>query len=150
MSNACRIRGRNVSIRIHDSGGTEFNLTGTANDFSITLGTALLDSTTYGDGTETGVAGTETYTVTFSGYWAGSGADSTASKLMALNGASQGTWFNCAPAGSTAGCADAVLQYSGCVNLENLTYNHPRNNLATYSFTLKPRSGSLTVVTASW
>jgi hypothetical protein len=147
MSNASKMRGRNVSFRLQDTTGACFTLTGTGNDFALTYAAALLDSGGYGDCTETTLADMMTYTVTFSGYWAGSGADSTASKLMALVGASQGTWFQCSPGGS----ADAtVFNYSGSVNIENLTCNHPRNNLATYSFTLKPRTGSLVLATGAW
>ena len=149
MANTNHIRGRNCSFQMHDSAGTAFTLTGDGNSFTLSYSAALLDTTTYGDDTVTNFPDIKDYTISFSGFANLKGGES-ACKLAALVAASVGTYFRCAPAGSLACACGACPSYSGSVHIESMDLDFPADNMCTYSFTLRPRTGALTFSSGSW
>lgn len=147
MASGSHIRGRDASFRMEDAAGASFGLTGHGNEWTLTHSANLEDATAFGDSTMTTMPVIQDYTVNFSGYWAGSGTDSAACKLHALTGASQGTWFQVNPGGSAR---TDIMGFAGCVNVENLDIGGPVAGTINWSMSLRPRSGSLTISTASW
>jgi hypothetical protein len=140
MAAASHIYGRNASFRMEDVGGTKFVLTSHGNNWSIEYTADMVEATTFGDLNRTHIVGITDYTVNFSGYYSGNAGTKPASLLYEVVGASQGTWFQGNPSGSTA----TSPGYSGCVHVESLSVETPVDGIVTISFTLRPRSGSLT------
>ena len=149
MGNTNHIRGRNCSFKMYDLSGTAFTLTGDGNSLTLSYSAALLDTSTYGDDTVTNFPDIKDYTVSFSGFADLRGAQS-ACKLAEMVAASAGGTFVAAPAGSLPCACGACPSYSGCVHIENLDLDFPADNMCTYSFTLRPRTGSLTFSSGSW
>ena len=147
MANTGHFRGANVSFRLQDISGASCGLTGDGNSFELTHSNIMADSTPYADTHMVSSVIGDEFAAEFAGYWAGSGADSAASKLHALVGASAGTWFQANPAGSAN---SDVVNYSACVNLEEVEVQMQAIGLIQFAFSLVPRSGSLTISTASW
>ena len=144
MATACHIRARDVSFDLEDISGTVFNLTGHGNNFSLGYSAGLEDATTFGDCTVQLWPTITDYTVQYSGYWSGSAeADSAASKLHALVGASEGTLFRCSPGGSAA----SNVKYSGCAHVESVEVSGQNTGIVQWSIGLRPRTGSLTLST---
>jgi len=150
MANDGKIRGRNASISLTTAANAWFCLTGNGNEVTIDYSAALLDTSTYGNTTTSFLPDILDYTVSYSGYWSGSGADSTSCQVLALIGASAGTCFRMAPAGSLPCACGTCPTYSGCVNVESANVGTPAAGLVTMSFTLRPRAGDLTFATGSW
>jgi hypothetical protein len=104
------------------------------------------ESTTYGDNTHVNLSGLYNYSISVEGFWAGSGADSSASVIQAcLLGASDNGMIQFNPAGSAAGS----IAYVACVNFGQVNMAFPVDNIATLSFTCTPRAGSLSACQAS-
>lgn len=150
MTTACHIKGRNVSFRLEDVSGACFGLSGHGSDATLDIEAELLESSGYGDTCQEQVADLTRYSVAFSGYWHGEGSDSTACKLVALIGASQGTVFELSPAGSYPAACATCPNYTACAHLKQLSIGFPADGMVTWSFNLEPRSGSLTITTGSW
>lgn len=153
MGNANHIRGRNCSLRLWDTSGGSFPLTGDGNSFTLTYSTALLETAAFGDGTRTHFPDIKDYTVNFAGFYnascpAKASSCTAACRLSQSIGASEGVTFQVSPAGSAAG--GTCPNYSGCVHLENLDTDFPADGMCTYSFTLRPRTGSLTFGHGNW
>ena len=148
MANLKHIRGRNCSLKMDDVGGTSFTLTGDGNTFTLAYSATLLETSAYGDGTVTHMPDIKDYTVSFSGYANFSG--SSACKLLALVGASVGSHFTVAPAGSAPQVGAASPSYSGSVHVESIDLDFPADGMVTYSFTLRPRRGNLTFTGVNW
>jgi len=149
MGNTNHIRGRNCSFKMTDLAGTDFTLTGDGNSLDLSYSAALLDTSTYGDNTITQFPDIRDYTVSFSGFADLRGGQA-ACKLAEIVAASAGATFMAAPAGSLPCACGACPSYSGCVHVESLDQSWPADNMCTYSFTLRPRTGSLTFTSGSW
>lgn len=100
MGSASHISGKDACFQLDDVTGASFSLTGHGNEFTVRHAAIVTDATGYAEVHRVNKAVSDEYSVDFAGYWAGSGADSAASKLHALVGASQGTCFQCWPGGS--------------------------------------------------
>lgn len=153
MGNKNHIRGRNCSFRLWSILGACFPMTGDGNSFTLAYSAALLDTSAYGDSTITQFPDIRDYTVSFSGYYNAASPNqatcvTAASYLAEAIGASAGLTFQVSPAGSAAG--GACPSYAGCVHIENLDMDFPSDGMCTYSFSLRPRSGSLTFKYGDW
>jgi hypothetical protein len=134
---------KNCSVRIWTAGGS-INISTHGNSVDIDYNADDLEATAYGDQAHTFLAGLTNYSITYSGWWAGSHAtavaDSVAACLFNAVAASTNTsMIQVAPAGSSAGS----LSYVACVNFQAFPVSLPSDNIATMSFTCTPRSGSL-------
>jgi len=147
MSATCKLRCKDACFRLYDITGASFSLTGHGNDVTMTHSAEMHDVTTFGDQNRANKQGHQDFGVDFSGYYSGSGTGSAASKLHEIVANEDGTAFGLAPNGSSV--AD-TLKYSGSVFLENLQVNFPAPEIATWSFTLVPRTGSLGLAVAAW
>jgi len=130
---------RNASFRIEDITGASVGITALGSLTTLTYNADLVDAPGYGDTVRLTVPVITDFEVTFSGYYGTEGANA-ASVLHELVGASVGTWFQFNPAGSGA----ASPAWSACANIANLEVRAPADGIITLSFSLKPRSGSLT------
>ena len=141
MAATNHIYGRNNSFRMEDITGASFGLTSDGNNWTIEYSAEMIEATTFGDINRTFITGITDFTVNFSGYYSGNAGTQAASLLHEIVGASQGTWFQGNPSGSTA----TSPAYSGCVHVENLSVETPVDGIVSFSFSLRPRSGSLTM-----
>lgn len=135
---------KDASIRVWTAGGS-MSVSGHGNSTDVDYNADDLEATAYGDKAHTFLAGLTNYSLTVSGWWAGSHAtdvaDSVAACLFSAVGASTDTsMIQVNPAGSTAGS----LAYVACVNIQAFPMSFPADNIATMSFTCTPRAGSLT------
>lgn len=147
MASACHIRCRHGSVRAKNIDGTWFGLSAHGNNVDISYSADDLETTAYGDDTHVNLAGLKNYTITFSGWWAGSGEAAPASLLDELVGASMGTEIQINPAGS----GSTSPAYSGSVNISSIDVGFPVDNIATMNLTLTPRVGALTLTAdGSW
>lgn len=144
MSAKGHIHTKNVSVRIWNSASAILNVSGNGNTIDIDYNADDLEATAYGDQAHTFLAGLTNYTITYSGWWAGSHAtdvtESVAACIFNLVGASDGAMVQVNPSGSTAGS----LAYAACVNIQALPMSFPTDNIATMGFTCTARAGSLT------
>jgi len=130
--------------------GACFNIGVHGNNVDISYNADDCETTAYGDDTHLNLAGLKNYSITFTGWWAGSGGESAASRVFELVGASQGTEIGIAPGGST-GLTGTSMSYGACVNISSVDCGFPIDNIATMSFTATPRAGSLSAcTTADW
>jgi hypothetical protein len=105
---------KNASVRLVGAGGN-IDLSGHGNSVDIDYNADDLEATAYGDQSHTFLAGLTNYSITYSGWWAGSHAtavaDSVAACVFNAVGASTDTsiiWIS--PAGSTAGSLSGSAQ----------------------------------------
>ncbi|HID23049.1 MAG TPA: hypothetical protein EYP14_11700 [Planctomycetaceae bacterium] len=141
-----RILARNASFRIEDITGASIGVTAIGSDTTLSYNADLVDAPGYGDTVRLTVPVITDFEVSFSGYYS-TESGNPASALHELVGASAGTWFQFNPAGSAA----ASPAWSACAHIANLEIRAPADNIVTISFTLKPRSGSLTFAAdGSW
>ena len=147
MASASHIRCKFASVRLEDITGTWFGLSPHGNNVDISYSADDCETTAFGDNTHTNLAGLMNYSITFSGWWAGSGTATAASLVNELVGASRGSVIQINPGGSAA----TSPAYAACVNVSSMDSGFPVDNIATMNFTATPRAGSLTMLTdGSW
>jgi hypothetical protein len=136
---------------LHDTAGANIDLSGDGNEVTLSLTSATVENSTYGSQWMETLSDISDYTVSYSGYFRGGGASSTASKLMLIYGASAAnTSFKFSPAGSMPTACATCPNYAGCVNMTGLEVATPTGGMVTLSFSLRARTGSLTCTTGSW
>lgn len=144
MSATGHIHTKNSSIRIWNADGASLGVSAHGNTTDIDYNADDLEATAYGDQAHTFLAGLTNYTITVTGWWAGSHAtdvtESPAACIFNMVGASIGGMIQFNPSGSTAGS----LAYAACVNFQAFPMSFPADNIATMNFTCTARSGSLT------
>ena len=152
MAATGHLHAKNSSVKIVCGAGT-INLSANGNSVDIDYNADQLEATAYGDTSHTNLDGLLNFGLTYSGWWAGSGAtlDGTNSKagcMLALigNGATCMPVVYFAPNGSAA----ASLNYAACVNVQALPMSFPADGMATMNATFALRGGSMTALTASW
>ena len=147
MASASHIQCKYASVRVMTVDGDWFSLSPHGNTVDISYSGDDCETTAYGDDTHVNLAGLKNYTITFNGWWAGSGEAAPASLLDDLVGASVGTEIQINPAGSVA----TSPAYAGSVNISSIDVGFPVDNIATMNFTATPRHGALTMVAdGSW
>lgn len=150
MANACHLNCKFAGVRLYDLAGTSFLFSPHTNNVDIGYNADDLETTAYGDDTHLNLAGLKNYTITVTGWWAGSGTGAAASELFSMVGASEGTEIGVAPGGSKNEFG-ASLCYGACVNISSLDMGFPIDGIATLSFTATPRAGSMSAcMGASW
>ncbi len=141
MSNANKIAGRALSLRVWDADAASMGITSDFKSVTVDKSADDQESTAFGDNTHQNLAGLLNHGFSVEGFWAGSGANNSACVIGAcLVGAQFNGMIQVNPAGSTAGS----LAYVACVNFNGVNMSFPVDNICTLSFTCTPRSGSLT------
>ena len=140
MANSGKIGGRNLSLRVRGSDNAWLAFSPDFNSVSINKSADDQESTAYGDNTHVNLAGLMNYGITVDGFWAGSGATSSACVIEACLIALQTNgMIHISPAGSAAGS----MAYVACVNFQSVDMTFPVENICTLSFSCTPRAGSL-------
>lgn len=135
------VHGRNSLITVHDSAGTQRDLSGDSNSTTFTWSRDNPDTTTYSDDSIQRIAGLRDATLNFAGIWS-SGTGNVDAVLAAIMAASGNTLVRYAPA-NVAGCP----LFSACYLLQNYEVNSPVSGVVAFTGAFQLSSGSVSAST---